>query len=291
MGFRDSFRKAKDVVLTDRNELIKDGLFDGFTNQHEDAIEKFDRVIHLSTNDDDTKNEALFLKSLALQELEEYAESNEILKKLINDDETDDRAWHRLGYSYFEEENFDEALKCFEKCIELDPDYQVYLLCKAQTLVNLEPNFDPDSKLAEEALKTADEILGNDSEDEFAFSIKCQCLLTLDRNQEIIDLSNKIKELEESPYYTLATAYSGLGNVEKALENIERAIQSEPDDSIMWYNKACYLSLLDRKDEALDALLIATSVDPENLVELDGETDFRNIKETERFQKLLNTII
>ena len=48
------------------------------------------------------------------------------------------------------------------------------------------------------------------------------------------------------------------------------------------------ISRLDRKEEALDALLIAISIEPENLVDLKDEKDLENIKDTERFQKLLS---
>jgi tetratricopeptide (TPR) repeat protein len=85
-----------------------------------------------------------------------------------------------------------------------------------------------------------------------------------------------------------AIVHGTLGNNVKALECINEAIQYESDDEHSWWNKACYLSLLDRKEEANDALLISTSIEPKNLIDLKDEKDFDNIKNTERFQKLFN---
>ena len=40
-------------------------------------------------------------------------------------------------------------------------------------------------------------------------------------------------------------------------------------------------------DDSLDALLVAISIQPENLVLLTEESDFDNIKNSERFKKFL----
>ena len=72
------------------------------------------------------------------------------------------------------------------------------------------------------------------------------------------------------------------------MESFEKSQKLDLTDGIIWYNKACVLSRLDRKEEALDALLVATSIEPENLIDMRDEKDLENIKNTERFQKLLS---
>ena len=47
------------------------------------------------------------------------------------------------------------------------------------------------------------------------------------------------------------------------------------------------LSKMNKIDDALDALLVAISIAPENLSGLSDESDFDNIKNSERFQKFL----
>ena len=65
----------------------------------------------------------------------------------------------------------------------------------------------------------------------------------------------------------------------------------DPSSTLEDAAHGCITIDADSKEEALDALLIATSIDPETLVEISDEDDFENIKETERFQKLISTKI
>ena len=61
----------------------------------------------------------------------------------------------------------------------------------------------------------------------------------------------------------------------------------EPTEGLLWFNKACVLSLMNNQDDALDALFVAISIEPENLTALSDEEDFDKIKNSERFKKFL----
>ena len=74
----------------------------------------------------------------------------------------------------------------------------------------------------------------------------------------------------------------------EALSFLEQSIQSDSTDDISWYNKACALSLLNKKEESLDALTVATGLDSENIIQMKDEKDFDNIRDTERFKRLAN---
>ena len=67
----------------------------------------------------------------------------------------------------------------------------------------------------------------------------------------------------------------------------EKGIKIKPDEDLLWYNKACMLSKMNKIDDALDALLVTISIAPENLLEISDESDFDNIKNSERFKKFL----
>ena len=82
-----------------------------------------------------------------------------------------------------------------------------------------------------------------------------------------------------------------LEKYEDALDCFEKAIKIDPTEELGWFNKACALSLLNKKDEALDALFVATSIEPENLVNMREDEDFENIETTEKFQQLLSRSI
>ena len=75
---------------------------------------------------------------------------------------------------------------------------------------------------------------------------------------------------------------------EEALSFFEQSIQSDSTDDVSWYNKACALSILNKTEEALDALTVATGLDSENIIEMKDDKDLDNIKNTERFKRLAN---
>ena len=43
-------------------------------------------------------------------------------------------------------------------------------------------------------------------------------------------------------------------NYDKAIECCEKAVDINPNDGMSWYNEACYLTLIGKIDDGLDAL-------------------------------------
>jgi Flp pilus assembly protein TadD len=77
-----------------------------------------------------------------------------------------------------------------------------------------------------------------------------------------------------------------LENESKALAAFEKVLTFDPKDGDAWYMKARCLSRIDRKDEAMDALVVATAIEPKNNRKVKKEPDFASIRESKRFKKL-----
>ena len=277
--------KRTRAILTETTPAIEihEGLAEGFGGDYEESIEHFDRAIYVSIFNSEERLDAYFFKASALSELDRHDEAIDVYKKYLKHKKDNASAWNNLGYEYSEIENYNEAKKCFEHAIKLDPEEPIFLSSKAEILFELKEN--------EKAIDVTNKALKLDSDYTDALFLKCDILIEMNRSEEVIkilddleydeDIVTDVKELE-------SIAYHELGNDIKGLECVNEALKFESDNGSFWYNKACYLSLLGRQEEANDALLIATSIEPENINEIENDKDFDNIKNTKRFQKLLN---
>ncbi|MBL7001958.1 MAG: tetratricopeptide repeat protein [Nitrosopumilus sp.] len=281
--WKEHLQRTRAFLTNDSEGAVLEGLGLGFTDDYEQAIECFDQALYGILGTTERSLNAYFYKACALSELDRHGEAIDVYKKYLKHKKDDASAWNNLGYEYFEIENYNEAKKCFEHAIKLDPEEPIFLSSKAEILFELKEN--------KKAIDVVDKALKLDSNYTDALFLKCDILIEMNRSEEVIkilndleydeDIVTDVKELE-------SIAYHELSNYNKALECVNEALKFEPNDETFWYNKACYLSLLDRQEEANDALLIATSIEPENINEIENDEDFKNVKNTERFQKLLN---
>jgi adenylate cyclase len=86
----------------------------------------------------------------------------------------------------------------------------------------------------------------------------------------------------------LAGGYALLGEKEKTREWIDRALLVDPDNLNMRYNFACVLSIMRDTDAALKMLQSALSLSGAYQIRIaESDTDFDNIREDPRFQKML----
>ena len=282
-NWSERLKKTKSFLKNDSKGLLIDGIESGFRDDYEEAIEYFDKALYGIVGTTETSINANFYKAVALVELDKHDEAIEIFKKILKHDKDDDAALQNLGYTYNHIENYVDAKKCFENAIKLDPEDVTSLIGKAEACFELEEN--------NVALDIITKILEMEPDNVDTLFLKCEILIEMNRPEEVFEIIKNIDDDEDlipEKKSMEAIVHGTLGNNVKALECINEAIQYESDDEHSWWNKACYLSLLDRKEEANDALLISTSIEPENLIDLKDEKDFDNIKNTERFQKLFN---
>lgn len=76
------------------------------------------------------------------------------------------------------------------------------------------------------------------------------------------------------------------GDLERAAGVLAKAIMHIPDDAVLHYNFACYLSLLGQTELALSEIMWALDLNPELRSRLVTEPDFDKIRGDESFQAL-----
>ena len=282
-SIRKSLKRMLDSYAENSTEVFQEGMGAGFLGDYEEAIEHFDRVKYLVIGNNDTQQDAMFYKAIALSELGKHEDAITVYKDILEWDKKDPNTLCNIGFEYSELENFEEAIEFYDKSIGFEPKHKESWANKAEALLELER--------LDEALECVNKSLEIDPDYRDALENKSGILVGLENFEEAIEISKKIVELNPEDYVgwgILGMQYLLADNLEKALENLEKSQKFDLSDDIIWYNKACVLSRLDRKEESLDALVVAVSIKPENLVDLKDEKDLENIKNTERFQKLLS---
>jgi len=100
------------------------------------------------------------------------------------------------------------------------------------------------------------------------------------------------KLLKEKPDFAealipLGDAYTKRGYFEKGLEVDKKLTRLKPEDPIVWYNLTCSLSLLNRTEEALDAMKKALSLGYNDIEYLLSDSDLINLRKEPFFKELI----
>lgn len=85
----------------------------------------------------------------------------------------------------------------------------------------------------------------------------------------------------------LGACYTDLCRYEEALAVDRRTVALDPGDAVAWYNLACSLALLERREDAFSALERSVELgfaDPEAM---EGDSDLESLRETPRFARLM----
>ena len=88
----------------------------------------------------------------------------------------------------------------------------------------------------------------------------------------------------------LGNSYLDRGELEKALDQYQRALAIEPNNSIAHYNVACAYSRMKRIKEALDALERAIECGYRDVEWMEKDSDLDNIRDTERYKALVRRL-
>ena len=77
----------------------------------------------------------------------------------------------------------------------------------------------------------------------------------------------------------------------KALDAVEKAIESDPNYGMAWYNKACFLSLLNQVPDSLEALKRSIEIDVKNARRSIRDFDFKNVRIEDGFKRIEEVVV
>ncbi|MCH7648073.1 MAG: tetratricopeptide repeat protein [Thaumarchaeota archaeon] len=216
------------------------------------ALKLLNKIVNYKFHPDDVGDfaewyyDALFHLSECLSELNRHKESIKILKELVKNNKDEEDYLSGLAYEYSETKKFTKAKELYEKILKKNPK-------DLESLVNLSDvmlDLDKYSK----ALEFAEKAIKINSKDEIAWHNKGAALLFQDKPKE-------------------------------ALSAFNQSLKFDPKDGASWFFKGLCLLYLGKKEEDFhDALIIATSIEPdlektmrETLIELSKEKTVRKV--------------
>ncbi len=89
----------------------------------------------------------------------------------------------------------------------------------------------------------------------------------------------------------LAWCFKRTGRVDRAIEALESALDIDPGEAILYYNLSCYCSLTGNLRYALRYLAQALAIDADFRDLIDTEDDFDAIRNDPDFQELVSVIV
>ncbi len=150
------------------------------------------------------------------------------------------------------DEKLEDAVDVFQQALRIDPDSVETLLKLGYARFHLDDH--------NEALAIYDRILDIDV-----------------TNPEVWNLKGLV-HYEQKKYA-------------KALDEVEKAIESDPTYGMAWYNKACFLSLLNQVPDSLEALKRSIEIDVKNARRSIRDFDFKNVRIEEGFKRIQEVVV
>jgi tetratricopeptide (TPR) repeat protein len=159
---------------------------------------------------------------------------------------------YNKGLNKMSEEKFEDAIRCFDLSLRIDPFFVDALIKKGYSHFHL--------KQYSLAISIFDQVLDRDI-----------------NNPEVWNLKGLV-------YYKSK-------NYEKAIECCEKAIDFNPNNSMAWYNFACYLTLDGRATKGMEALKKSIELDIANAKKAVKDRDFINARMEEDYKRIIEVVI
>jgi tetratricopeptide (TPR) repeat protein len=199
--------------------------------------------------------------------------------------------WHNKGNALYNLGRNEEAIKAYEKAIEIKPDFNMVHLAwnnKGNAFSNLGRH--------EEALKAFEKAIEIKPDYHHAWYNKGVALYNFGRPEEALKALEKAIEIKPD-YHLIHQAWTNkgvalydLGRPEEALKAYEKAIEINPDYHLTWYNLACFYSLKKDKDKALKYLQKAIENGYNDLSHIKKDNDLDFIKNETEFKKIIDKL-
>ena len=126
------------------------------------------------------------------------------------------------------------------------------------------------------------------------FYLQGNALRALDRFPDAIAPLKKASELAPGNVHVwlaLGWCFKRVGRIDLAIEALQRAIDVDGDDALIYYNLACYFSIAGEKNSALDHLSRAFAMDSQYRDLVADESDFDAIRSDPEFQALMTVVV
>jgi tetratricopeptide (TPR) repeat protein len=162
------------------------------------------------------------------------------------------------GNEHYDKKEYEEAIKNYDKAIELDPKYSDPWNNKGISLAILGKD--------EEAIECFDKALAIDPNYVLAWNNKGNALTNLGKYNEAIECYDKaiqIKPDDAMGWYNKGNVLGKLlGKYNEAIECFDKALAIDPNSPDAWNNKGISLRILGKSEEAIECYDKVLRIDP-----------------------------
>jgi tetratricopeptide (TPR) repeat protein len=209
------------------------------------------------------ESQELIRKGISLGRSRRYQEAIACFDKAIEINPNYAKVWCEKGICLGYLAKYDEAIECFDKALEIDPNELKPWFSKGVSLGILGKN--------EEAIPCFDKAIEINPNYAMAWSEKGLSLRYLGRNQEAIECYNRA--LEINPNYAKVWSDKGailadLAKYEEAIECYDKSIEFNPNEAMPWRNKAQSLGHLGKYEEAIECYNKSLEINPNDTLVL-----------------------
>jgi tetratricopeptide (TPR) repeat protein len=247
--------------------------------RYEEALESLQKAIDL----DPKYVYAWMSRGAALSNLERYEEALESLQKAIDLDPKYVYAWGNRGTALINLERYEEALESLQKAIDLDPKY-VYPWRNQSDLLGILKRYEEALVSGYQALKLAPKNFECLNSQALLLSFIKDFDKAIIAIDEAINLEPQEVLLRANRSIILARA----GRYTEAFAECEQAIKQDSKHESGYYAKAGYYALQGEVEQAVDNLQKAIDIKPRlSRREAKCNPDFDSIRDDKRFRALV----
>jgi tetratricopeptide (TPR) repeat protein len=207
---------------------------------------------------DEFDAEKMINEGQSFRVLGQFEEAMSCFDKALEIDPKNVRAWISRGNLFLDQKLFNEAISCYNKAIEIEPGNKKYWYNIGFALQK--------SDKFEESLEYFNYSLKIDPKYVKALTAKGSSLSQLSRYEEALLCVDKA--LEINPEYVDALREKGvaldeLNKKEEALIFFDKAIEISPENALFWFDKGVVLDQLCKYKDAIICYNKATLLNPE----------------------------
>ncbi len=169
------------------------------------------------------------------------------------------KGWLKKGYSFKRKNEYEKAIECYEKALEIDPKYADAWGAKGWALYEMKRS-DEAIPCYERAIRIKPKApsLWNDMGCAF------ESLGNIDDAFRCYEKAIEIRSNYANAWYNKGLLQEGLGKHDEAIKCCERAIQTRPNFDYAWNIKGWALFNRNKYEEALDCFIRALEINPKD---------------------------
>lgn len=260
-------------VKLSKSEMMKRANYYFYKGNFGKAKELYEKIL-----DKDPENQsALFNLAYSLTDLGQYDNAIACYKKILELGSRDANVLNNIGVVYARKPDDDEALRWYHRSLELKPN-------DALTLANISKALRRKGKFDEafEYLKKSLDVEPNNGS---TLTSMANYYLYKRQFGKAKEYATKALSAGLTEKIDQITVNLMLGNISTAVSLCDAILSKKPNDDAILYNKACAMSLLNKKDEAIELLKKASEISPYWKISFKTDPDFDNIRDDPRVKE------